>query len=396
MGCCGPKNKINEDFPYEEIEEFNKLKSEINEIINDKEHPDRKNINKLLELFNKTSNKLTEYENEVKNLKDKNKNLTDDMIKGLNEDIKQLKKFNQILNDLIKESDGNENINMNQSEKKNNFDILDNGTKLNKNELIVEEINTSNNYDINNEDNGAIKILKYFNYKKNNLENFLENDIENGANANFKNDKENDFKIESNNMSEKREKSKDFINGLINEKINNINSNSKNINKINNISYSTETKEEKGGNIYYKKSVRRNKKSDILNRKSKSQKKSLIKKDLFGAKELKNANNTNYNIEKKNKIIEKNENILSKKENNLINLIFDLENGQKIELQVDQNEKILDIIEKFDKNGEEYNNIENIELFNGNDEITENVKNGNNISSFGFNNGHIIQIKLKK
>ena len=396
MGCCGPKNKINEDFPYEEIEEFNKLKSEINEIINDKEHPDRKNINKLLELFNKTSNKLTEYENEVKNLKNKNKNLTDDMIKGLNEDIKQLKKFNQILNDLIKESDGNENINMNQSEKKNNFDILDNGTKLNKNELIVEEINTSNNYDINNEDNGAIKILKYFNYKKNNLENFLENDIENGANANFKNDKENDFKIESNNMSEKREKSKDFINGLFNEKINNINSNSKNINKINNISYSTETKEEKGGNIYYKKSVRRNKKSDILNRKSKSQKKSLIKKDLFGAKELKNANNTNYNIEKKNKIIEKNENILSKKENNLINLIFDLENGQKIELQVDQNEKILDIIEKFDKNGEEYNNIENIELFNGNDEITENVKNGNNISSFGFNNGHIIQIKLKK
>ena len=402
MGCCGPKDKNSDDFPYEKVEEFNKLKSEINQIIIDKDHQDRKNVNKLFELFNKTSNKISEYENEIKKLKNQKQNLNNDLLKGLNEDIKQLRDYNHTLNNLIKESEDNEIVN--KTDQKNEIgnnlqNEIENGKKITEKDIIIDEVKNSN--DLNIEDNGNIKILKNFNNKKNNLENFLEDDFENGARHNFENATDNDFQIEFNNDDNgKKENSRDLINGLNNEQLssinNNNNDNNENINNLNNFSQSGEIKDEKDDKIYYKKSVRRNKKSDILNKKSKTNsQKSILKRNLFGDNEMGNDNNINYNEDMENELLEKNGNTPIQLENNLINLIFALENGEKIELKAKKNERMLDIIEKFDRDFEEYSNIENIELFDKDNEITEKVKNGEDISSLGINNEHIIQIKLK-
>ena len=402
MGCCGPKDKNSDDFPYEKVEEFNKLKSEINQIIIDKDHQDRKNVNKLFELFNKTSNKISEYENEIKKLKNQKQNLNNDLLKGLNEDIKQLRDYNHTLNNLIKESEDNEIVK--KTDQKNEIgnnlqNEIENGKKITEKDIIIDEVKNSN--DLNIEDNGNIKILKNFNNKKNNLENFLEDDFENGARHNFENATDNDFQIEFNNDDNgKKENSRDLINGLNNEQLssinNNNNDNNENINNLNNFSQSGEIKDEKDDKIYYKKSVRRNKKSDILNKKSKTNsQKSILKRNLFGDNEMGNDNNINYNEDMENELLEKNGNTPIQLENNLINLIFALENGEKIELKAKKNERMLDIIEKFDRDFEEYSNIENIELFDKDNEITEKVKNGEDISSLGINNEHIIQIKLK-
>ena len=402
MGCCGPKDKNSDDFPYEKVEEFNKLKSEINQIIIDKDHQDRKNVNKLFELFNKTSNKISEYENEIKKLKNQKQNLNNDLLKGLNEDIKQLRDYNHTLNNLIKESEDNEIVN--KTDQKNEIgnnlqNEIENGKKITEKDIIIDEVKNSN--DLNIEDNGNIKILKNFNNKKNNLENFLEDDFENGARHNFENATDNDFQIEFiNDDNGKKENSRDLINGLNNEQLssinNNNNDNNENINNLNNFSQSGEIKDEKDDKIYYKKSVRRNKKSDILNKKSKTNsQKSILKRNLFGDNEMGNDNNINYNEDMENELLEKNGNTPIQLENNLINLIFALENGEKIELKAKKNERMLDIIEKFDRDFEEYSNIENIELFDKDNEITEKVKNGEDISSLGINNEHIIQIKLK-
>ena len=401
MGCCGPKDKNSDDFPYEKVEEFNKLKSEINQIIIDKDHQDRKNVNKLFELFNKTSNKISEYENEIKKLKNQKQNLNNDLLKGLNEDIKQLRDYNHTLNNLIKESEDNEIVK--KTDQKNEIgnnlqNEIENGKKITEKDIIIDEVKNS---DLNIEDNGNIKILKNFNNKKNNLENFLEDDFENGARHNFENATDNDFQIEFNNDDNgKKENSRDLINGLNNEQLssinNNNNDNNENINNLNNFSQSGEIKDEKDDKIYYKKSVRRNKKSDILNKKSKTNsQKSILKRNLFGDNEMGNDNNINYNEDMENELLEKNGNTPIQLENNLINLIFALENGEKIELKAKKNERMLDIIEKFDRDFEEYSNIENIELFDKDNEITEKVKNGEDISSLGINNEHIIQIKLK-
>ena len=121
MGSCGPRDKGVEDYPFDKFEDFKILKSEITEIISNKEHRDRKDTNKLFELFNKTSNKITEFEKEVKKLRNRklrnNPNVSDDMIKGLNDDIKLLREYNHTLNDLMKESDDNEISNYKNNDK---------------------------------------------------------------------------------------------------------------------------------------------------------------------------------------------------------------------------------------------------------------------------------------
>ena len=246
MGCCGAVDNNIDDLPYGKIEEFNNLKSEIEEIITGKNNKDRKNANKLFDLFDRTSNKITEYEKEIKlikNKKKKNNNINDNMIHELNNDIKQLKEYNHTLNDLLKES----------------------------NEKEIEK-------------------------------------------------------------------------------------------------------------IYFKKSIRRNKKSDILNKKSK-----LIPK-------------VDYNIienNQENELMGNNKNHVVNDENNLINIIFAIENGEKIDIQIEKDKKFMDAMEKLGEKKEEYNDIEKLEILDGNDEIIDKVKNGEIISSFGFDNNHIIQIKIK-
>ena len=87
---------------------------------------DRKNENKLIELINKTSEILNEFESTVDKKKMNNENFDENM-KGLQNDIKDLRQYNDKLNDLFKECHKNGNMNkeyytnneyQNQNEKK--------------------------------------------------------------------------------------------------------------------------------------------------------------------------------------------------------------------------------------------------------------------------------------
>ena len=359
MGCCGAVDNNVDDIPYGKLEEFNILKSEINEIISDKDNKDRKNADKIFELFHQTSDKITEYEREVKKLKNKklkNKNINDDMIEGLNNDIQQLKEYNHTLNDLLKETD--ENINNNKMENKFMLEIKNETENdfQNEKEIINEEINLSNE-----KENDKNEVNP-------NLEDILENDYQNGfrkgCGRDFKNETENDFNYNNNNE----------IIQTLNELENDLN---------NNKSSSSDLQ-----NIYFKKYIRRNKKNAILNAKNKS----FPKDDLFGFPNEEKTTNFNYN--ENGELIEKNEDNAMNDENNLTNIIFALENGEKINVQIEKDGKILDALEKFGEMMEDYNDIEKIEIYDGDDDITDKVKNGK-LSASDFNDYHIIQIKIK-
>ena len=379
MGCCGAVDNNIDDLPYGKIEEFNNLKSEIEEIITGKNNKDRKNANKLFDLFDRTSNKITEYEKEIKlikNKKKKNNNINDNMIHELNNDIKQLKEYNHTLNDLLKESNENEILNNSHNNENQLFENLiksDTENDFPNDKIIKEEINISNKNE-NDNDNDKDNLRNINNINNNNLEAYLENDFKNGFQNGFKqdfqNESENDFQndLNLNNNNENNEKNE--LNGNKNININiNINTNINNINDKQN--------EEK---IYFKKSIRRNNKSDIFNKKIK-----LIPKVDYNIIE-------NY---QENELMGNNKNHVVNDENNLINIIFALENGEKIDIQIEKDKKFMDAMEKLGEQKEEYNDIEKLEILDGNDEIIDKVKNGEIISSFGFDNNHIIQIKIK-
>ena len=184
MGCCGNLDKNQYEMPYEQIEDFNQLKAEIEGIITNNENPYRKDYNKLLELLNKTSIKISEYEEELDKLKNKkniDKNVPDDFIKGLNSDIKQLKDYYLILDNLIKENDNeNKNIKLNLNEIQKEDDIKEEVTLSNrdkKNNDILRNINIQNNanineqndLNINNTDNIYFKKYVRRNKRRNNL-----------------------------------------------------------------------------------------------------------------------------------------------------------------------------------------------------------------------------------
>ena len=311
MGCCGNLDKNQYEMPYEQIEDFNQLKAEIEGIITNNENPYRKDYNKLLELLNKTSIKISEYEEELDKLKNKkniDKNVPDDFIKGLNSDIKQLKDYYLILDNLIKEND-----NENESIKLNLNDIQ-------KEDAIKEEITLSNR------------------------------------------DKKND------------------------DNLKNINSqNNSNLNKQNDLNLNNTD------NIYFKKYVRRNKRSDIFNKKS-NQNRAFPQADLFGFPQSENFNFFSND----NGLINKDEITTSEVTNNInniINIIFVLQNGKKVGIQIKKNDKFLTAIEKLGEK-ENLKDMENMIILDGEEDITNKVKNGENISSFGFNDYHFIQIKL--
>ena len=75
--------------------------------------------------------------------------------------------------------------------------------------------------------------------------------------------------------------------------------------------------------------------------------------------------------------------------------MFILENGFKLNFKVEKNEKLFNVIEKVVDKEDIYKNIENILIFDENNNITDRVMNGEIISSFGFKDQHNIHIKLK-
>ena len=173
MGCCGNLNKNHYEIPYEQIDEFNKLKKEIDGIIKNNENQYKKDSDKLLELLNKTSVKISQYEKELDNLKNKQNidtNIKGNYIKGLNNDIKELKDYYLILDNLIKENN-NENKNLKldingiQKEAINKEEIsLSN--RDNKNNDNLKNINTQNNVNLNEQNDLNLNNPENIYFKK--------------------------------------------------------------------------------------------------------------------------------------------------------------------------------------------------------------------------------------
>ena len=101
MGCCGSKSKLQIEIPYEKVEKYKNLKLRIEQFLSNTDPKERMDSNKILDLLIKTSNEISDYEDELKKLKrskNKNMNVSDELIEGISQDIKVLKDYHQILN----------------------------------------------------------------------------------------------------------------------------------------------------------------------------------------------------------------------------------------------------------------------------------------------------------
>ena len=281
MGCCAQNAKFQMELPFEKMEEYDKLKMEVEEFLSSKDLKDKKNKNKILDFSKKLSNQISKYEKDLLKLKrdnTKNENISDELIEGMNQDIKILKDYQTTLNNLLKETE-----------------------KKNSNEgLVINQIIINNSSDEEN----------------------------------------------------------------------NLKSNNEHIDDENNI-------DKESSEIYFKKCIRRNKKG-ILNQK-------------YNIKE----NNIMSNDETDKKIEctdTKDNQLLYQNSVNNINIIFEFENGKKIGLQANKEEKLKDVIGKLEESGIG-DTLDNYQFFDGNNNIKDKIISGEKVGNFNLNDFHVIKIK---
>ena len=130
MGCC-VSNDLSQELTLEEIKDYNKLNSDIKQILNNKKNIDLQNIELLLKLINTISIKISNCEEIKKKVKLKkfSSKFSEDTIQTLNNNINKLNKYSKFLNEQIietrKESLQNEKISL------QDIDINDNKLKSN-------------------------------------------------------------------------------------------------------------------------------------------------------------------------------------------------------------------------------------------------------------------------
>ena len=158
MGCC-VSNELSKELTLEEIEEYNKLTSEINEILSNRNNIDINNSDSLLKLTNKISIKIANCEEIIKKIKLKrfNSKFSSDTLKFLNTNIKQLNTFNNYLNEQITE---------NRRE------------NLHKENTLLKElgVNTINTVNENQSTSNNRKSLSNFVYYKKNIRRYTKDD----------------------------------------------------------------------------------------------------------------------------------------------------------------------------------------------------------------------------
>ena len=207
MGCCGSKSKLQVEIPYEKVEKYKNLKLRIEQFLSSKDPKERMDSNKILDLLIKTSNEISDYEDELKKLKrsqSKNMNVSDELIEGISQDIKVLKDYHQILNDSLKESeyyfDNQINENINEEKLRNNNNNLNDIKNKDDSSILSSEKHVKKE-----------NLLYYRKYirrnKKRNANNNRYNEV-NNLRLNFLNqyeitnedDKNNDFILTSENI----------------------------------------------------------------------------------------------------------------------------------------------------------------------------------------------------
>ena len=281
MGCCAQNAKIQMELPFEKMEEYDKLKMEIEEFLSSKDLKDKKNKNKILDFSKKLSNQISKYEKDLLKLKrdnTKNENISDELIEGMNQDIKILKDYQTTLNNLLKETE-----------------------KKNSNEgLVINQIIINNSSDEEN----------------------------------------------------------------------NLKSNNEHIDDENNI-------DKESSEIYFKKCIRRNKKG-ILNQKYNIKENNIMSND---------------ETDKKMECTDTKDNqLLYQNSVNNINIIFEFENGKKIGLQANKEEKLKDVIGKLEESGIG-DTLDNYQFFDGNNNIKDKIISGEKVGNFNLNDFHVIKIK---
>ena len=281
MGCCGQNAKFQMELPFEKMEEYDKLKMEVEEFLSSKDLKDKKNKNKILDFSKKLSNQISKYEKDLLKLKrdnTKNENISDELIEGMNQDIKILKDYQTTLNNLLKETE-----------------------KKNSNEgLVINQIIINNSSDEEN----------------------------------------------------------------------NLKSNNEHIDDENNI-------DKESSEIYFKKCIRRNKKG-ILNQKYNIKENNIMSND---------------ETDKKMECTDTKDNqLLYQNSVNNINIIFEFENGKKIGLQANKEEKLKDVIGKLEESGIG-DTLDNYQFFDGNNNIKDKIISGEKVGNFNLNDFHVIKIK---
>jgi len=281
MGCCATNTKFQLELPFEKMEEYDKLKMEVEEFLSSKDLKDKKNKNKILDFSKKLSNQISKYEKDLLKLKrdnTKNENISDELIEGMNQDIKILKDYQTTLNNLLKETE-----------------------KKNSNEgLVINQIIINNSSDEEN----------------------------------------------------------------------NLKSNNEHIDDENNI-------DKESSEIYFKKCIRRNKKG-ILNQKYNIKENNIMSND---------------ETDKKMECTDTKDNqLLYQNSVNNINIIFEFENGKKIGLQANKEEKLKDVIGKLEESGIG-DTLDNYQFFDGNNNIKDKIISGEKVGNFNLNDFHVIKIK---
>jgi hypothetical protein len=281
MGCCAQNAKFQMELPFEKMEEYDKLKMEVEEFLSSKDLKDKKNKNKILDFSKKLSNQISKYEKDLLKLKrdnTKNENISDELIEGMNQDIKILKDYQTTLNNLLKETE-----------------------KKNSNEgLVINQIIINNSSDEEN----------------------------------------------------------------------NLKSNNEHIDDENNI-------DKESSEIYFKKCIRRNKKG-ILNQKYNIKENNIMSND---------------ETDKKMECTDTKDNqLLYQNSVNNINIIFEFENGKKIGLQANKEEKLKDVIGKLEESGIG-DTLDNYQFFDGNNNIKDKIISGEKVGNFNLNDFHVIKIK---
>ena len=269
------------ELPFEKMEEYDKLKMEVEEFLSSKDLKDKKNKNKILDFSKKLSNQISKYEKDLLKLKrdnTKNENISDELIEGMNQDIKILKDYQTTLNNLLKETE-----------------------KKNSNEgLVINQIIINNSSDEEN----------------------------------------------------------------------NLKSNNEHIDDENNI-------DKESSEIYFKKCIRRNKKG-ILNQKYNIKENNIMSND---------------ETDKKMECTDTKDNqLLYQNSVNNINIIFEFENGKKIGLQANKEEKLKDVIGKLEESGIG-DTLDNYQFFDGNNNIKDKIISGKKVGNFNLNDFHVIKIK---
>ena len=207
MGCCGSKSKLQVEIPYEKVEKYKNLKLRIEQFLSNTDPKERMDSNKILDLLIKTSNEISDYEDELKKLKrsqSKNMNVSDELIEGISQDIKVLKDYHQILNNSLKESeyyfDNQINENINEEKLRNNNNNLNDIKNKDDSSILSSEKHVKKE-----------NLLYYRKYirrnKKRNANNNRYNEV-NNLRLNFLNqyeitnedDKNNDFILTSENI----------------------------------------------------------------------------------------------------------------------------------------------------------------------------------------------------